>query len=678
MAKKQNINAPVGKGSEKAEAVKSVPRNAASQNRLSGASKPISDSGEAVPKNDIFSFRIQAIIVAVIGLLFYANTFWHEYAFDDMMAIVDNSYVQKGVAGIPEILRTDAFQSYLESRNADNQLEGGRYRPLSLITFAVEQQILGINENDGSTKESERLRDEKMVRDMHPRHVANVLLYIGSVILLLYFLRTTVFPSNTIFAFVAAMLFLIHPLHTEVVANVKSRDEILSLLFFTLTFITALQYFDNRSVKNLVATSLCLFLALLSKEYALTMVVLLPLLFYFFRKTDLKTAFVVAAPINIAIIVYLILRFTSVSGAAEGAEKDIMNNPYLYATLPQQVATKLFVLLQYLKLLFLPATLSVDYSYNAIPYVNFANIWVYVALLLHLLLVMVMVFLFNKRHVLSFAIAFYMLNLALVSNFIFNIGAPMGERLIYHSSVGFVIAIAWLVKKLSWKFRSFPQIRTVYWGLAAVIIVTSGFRTIDRNNDWKNNKTLFLHDVKYAGSSVRINTDAAAACMAEASKARYEGDTAQSREWFAKAIGYFSTALAINPNYMVAYLNRGLCYFNSGIPEKAVPDWDTVKLHTPNMQNLAKYTAAAGRYFYGKGMNDLKTGNFVGATEDFKQSLDLNPQPPEVWYQLALSYYLNHDYAQANAILNEAIKTHKGNSDLMRLWGEVKNAMDNK
>ena len=199
-------------------------------------------------------FRMQAILLALLGLALYGNTFKHEYAFDDVMAIVDNEYVQQGLAGIPQILTTDAYQSYLEKKNGSNQLAGGRYRPLSLVTFAVEQQALGIN-----TETDAKAKDAKLISDMHARHVVNVLLYILSVVVLLYFLRYVVLPGQPMVAFVAALLFTVHPIHTEVVANVKSRDEILSVLFISLTFIKAFRYREEKKMRDLVLAGIYFF-----------------------------------------------------------------------------------------------------------------------------------------------------------------------------------------------------------------------------------------------------------------------------------------------------------------------------------------------------------------------------------------------------------------------------------
>ena len=95
---------------------------------------------------NIYSFKIQAIILVFIGFVFYANSFSNEYALDDGIVIQNNDYVQQGFRGIPKILSTDAYESFYRQMGAKQQLEGGRFRPLSVVTFAIEQQFFGSNE----------------------------------------------------------------------------------------------------------------------------------------------------------------------------------------------------------------------------------------------------------------------------------------------------------------------------------------------------------------------------------------------------------------------------------------------------------------------------------------------------------------------------------------------------
>ena len=605
-------------------------------------------------KFSIASFRIQAFIIAWLCIIFYANTFTHEAAFDDRMAITDNEYVQVGVAGIPDILTKDAYQSYLEHRQGSNQLAGGRYRPLSLITFAIEQQVIGTaNDNKTSTEKEARIATE-----MHPRHVVNVLLYILVCVTLLYFLRTIVFTGNPVIAFVATLLFTIHPIHTEVVANVKSRDEILSVLFISLTFIKAFRYYDNRKIKDLVWALICFFLALLSKEYAVTLIALIPLAFYLFRSETMAKSIMAFIPYCIPLALYFALRLVSVSAAAEGAETNIMNNPYLLATGTQKIASEILVLLNYLRLLVFPNPLAADYSYNQLPYTSFANPLVWLSLATYLALTGALIWLLLKKHVLGFAIALYLLPLFLVSNLLFNIGAPMGERLIFHSSIGFAIAVAWLLVKGLEKVNAASVSKAGLIAITCTLIILCGYKTIDRNNDWKNDETLFLHDVKTVPNSVLVNNNAAASCMSNAKKNK--ADVPLCNEWFTKAIAYFNKAISIYPGHMMAHLNRGVCYFNMGQPDKAVPDWDTVRKYQPSQPELAKYLAAAAGYYYNKGVNFGKNNQPDSAIYAFTKLTEINPEKAEPWYYLAAAYFTAGHYTDAKISVDKALQIAPG------------------
>src|ERR1041384_4682579 len=82
------------------------------------------------------SARIAYIVLGVIGFIFYVNTVNNEFALDDGIIIHKNEYVMKGSKGIKDIMTHDAYYSFYRQMNAEDQLAGGRYRPLSVVTFA--------------------------------------------------------------------------------------------------------------------------------------------------------------------------------------------------------------------------------------------------------------------------------------------------------------------------------------------------------------------------------------------------------------------------------------------------------------------------------------------------------------------------------------------------------------
>ena len=612
-------------------------------------------------QSSLFSFRAQVLILSILGFLFYWNTFQHEAAFDDAMAISENEYVQRGVAGIPDIMTKDAFQSYIDSKQGANQLAGGRYRPLSLILFAVEQQVMGVAPDHETTNEKEL----RVAHEMHARHVVNVLLYILSVIVLLIFLRKVVFKEYPLAAFITAVLFIIHPIHTEVVANVKSCDEILSVLFIGLTFIMAFRYRDDKRTGSLVLSLFCFFLALLSKEYAVTLLVLLPLSFYLFCKKGVGQSIKSVLPFLIPFGIYVALRFSAVSAMAEGAENNIMNNPYLYASGAEKLATELMVMLDYLKLLFFPSPLSSVYTYNSVPYVGFSNSLVWLSIAVYAGLIASMCVLVKRRHVLGFAIAFYLVNLLLVSNLLFNIGAFMGERLIYHSSVGFCMVIGYVLFVGYEKIRVTAVANAAVATIMVVLIVACGYKTMGRNKDWKNDETLFLKDVQTMPTSILANNNAAAACMLYAKQTT---DTAMRKEWFEKAIGYFDKVILLYPMYMNARLNRGLSYFDMGQPDKAIPDWDTVRKYSPEEKKIQYYFSVLGKYYYHQGIVCGNAGKTDSAAIYLKRATEAVPGVPDVWYALAKAYHAQGNETDARYVFEKAeqLKANAGKAQQIK------------
>jgi tetratricopeptide (TPR) repeat protein len=609
------------------------------------------------------SFNFQAIMLAFLGLLFYANTFTHESAFDDRMAITGNEYVQRGISGIPDILTHDAYQSYLEQRGGGNQLSGGRYRPLSLITFAIEQQVLGVNDE---TVVSSDAREELAAQQMHTRHVMNVLLYILSVIALFYLFKQVIFPSQPLPAFIGAMLFLIHPVHTEVVANVKSRDEILSVLFIALTFINVFQYQVANRTKNLVLACLFFFLALLSKEYAVTLIVLLPLSIYIVLGRSVNASVRSVLPFLVPLGLYLLMRFAATSGPAEGAEQNVMNNPYLYATVSQKVATELLVLLYYIKLLFFPYPLVADYSYSQIAYTDFSNPLVWCSLVLHLAIIVAAIWLIRRRHILGFAFAIYMLNLLLISNLFFSIGAPMGERLIYHSSIGFAITIAYMLNAVAARMKPSPISRGALATLLVAVAVLSGFKTISRNKDWKNDSTLFLKDVHTVPNSALVNNNAAAACMAVAKKEKANKVTRD--KWFQQAIAYLDKVIAIDPNHINARSNRGLCYFNMGYPDKALPDWVLVRKAEPADPRVNQYLSILAKYYFNQGLHyGMLAGKQDSAIVAFQKGTMINPGDAFMWHNLSIASYLHGSLNEAKMAAGKALALAPNSESSRRL-----------
>ncbi|HEX8515094.1 MAG TPA: tetratricopeptide repeat protein [Bacteroidia bacterium] len=587
-------------------------------------------------------FHFRALILIVAGFIFYSNSFFNEYALDDGIVIEKNDYVQQGFRGIPKIMSTDAYESYYRQMNAKQQLSGGRYRPLSIVTFAAEQQLLGSKEKDKPKEDLATVR-----------HISNVLFYILSIVALFYFLLYYVFKEKPDLAFLVAFLFLIHPMHTEVVANVKSRDEILSFLFIILTFISVFRYKESGK-KGILAWGLVFyFLALLSKEYAITLVVLIPMILFILKKDPFVKSVTSAIPYIVVAVVYMMIRYKIVGKGATEENSDVLNNPYMFATASEKWATKIEVLNHYLRLLFFPHPLSSDYSYSTIPYTNFSDPKVYLSIVIHAGMIVGTIVLFLKRNIISFALAFYLLHLALVCNLFFDVGATMGERLVYHSSFGFIICIAALIHWLVGKFTTGQHQRTAaLLVMMTIISIPAAYAVINRNADWKNDNTLFIKDAGTVPNSALVNGNAGKAYVDLSEKPE---NKAQEKELLQKAIFHLNKAISIHTQYVNGYLNLGVCYFKLQDYDKAKSYWDKAKTIFPNNPYLKKNFPLLGTAYLNEA---LKIGgkDTPKAIELLEKSVLCDPSNPELWYNLGGACFTVQKFSRAREAWNMTLQ----------------------
>jgi len=642
---------------------------------------PDSIAFETAKSWSIYDFKTQAIIVALLAFIFYFNSFYNEYAHDDGIVIVKNEYVQEGFSGIYDILTKDAYDSYYRQLNTINQLKGGRYRPLSIVTFAIEQQFLGaVHKGDVDSVLRQNIsygvhgkQEEKLDHDMHIRHVFNVLWYMLSVVVLLYFLRYVVLKNDPLMAFIAALIFTIHPIHTEVVANVKSRDEIMSLLFICLTFICTFKFQDTGKKEWYGAALISYFLAFLSKEYAITLVVLLPLSLYLFNGNSLKRSILTFLPFVGVIAAYMALRLNIVTAYGENSDSEVLNNPYLFASVNEKLATEISTSLNYIKLLIFPHPLSADYSYNSIPYKDFSNPLVWLSALVFSGITVAMFMLFprnlpasvpstkvntpkttNYNAVLCFAIAFFLAHFVLICNIVFDIGATMGERLVYHSSVGFAIAAAFFICKGADKIKPEASGKMALAAFMVVITILAGYKTITRNADWKNDKTLFMADIKTVPNSVLVLGNVAASYV---TMADFQTEPGAREEYLHKAISLLDHALTIHNTFVAGFLNRGIAWYKLGEIDKAKANVDTVKKLYPTYPTLPGMYKLISEFYMKRGWDKYgKYGKYPEAIEEFKKGLSIDSTNAELWYNLGGALYSNHQIGEAANMWRIALK----------------------
>ncbi|HXU27627.1 MAG TPA: hypothetical protein VN698_10375, partial [Bacteroidia bacterium] len=417
------------------------------------------------------------ILIAALSFLLYANTLQHGFVLDDIAVIQNNSFVQQGISGIPKILTTFYWQGYWNSN-------AGLYRPTSLIAFAIEHQ----------------LSNKPFIH-----HFFNVVYYSLLCCLLFQFLCTVFNKINPRFFLLAVLLFIVHPIHTEVVANIKSRDEIFALLFFLLAC-QQLYASPTKTTKSILLSSLFFLLALLSKE---GVIALLPIIFLIDYQREKQILPLLKHRYMLLITAALWLAWHQYIIASSTAPRLVYtyNDNSLFSTssLLQQKATALGMFATYIVKAFYPYTLSYDYSFNQIPIINLFSFPAIAGLLIFAALIYVAYKNTNTHWLITFSIALLILPLLLTANIFFNIGATMADRFLFTSTIGSCIIICWLVFKIfkiNLTDKTNPS--TAQYTILAVLLLFS-IQTLTRNRVWQSNYTLFKHDVKNSPNSARVH-----------------------------------------------------------------------------------------------------------------------------------------------------------------------------
>ncbi len=611
--------------------------------------------------NGIFieNTKMHLIIIFFFSVVLYSNTLFNDYAQDDAIVITDNMFTKKGLSGIPGILGNDSFYGFFKKRGKAKLVSGGRYRPLSLVSFAIETQFFGLNPAVS--------------------HFINIVLYglLGIVmykLLSLMFLNVKNKKLKFFLIFVTTIAYIAHPIHTEVVANIKGRDELFAMLFSFMAVIYSIKWFRTKESKYRNYTFFIFLLALFSKENAITFIAVVPLIYYLFIKGRKKSYFGILYPFLLASILFLLVR-TYILGLDFGNNQmELMNNPFLkfsggtlvHFTPAEKLATVIFTLGRYILLLLFPHPLTNDYYPRQISIMNFGDWEVILSMLFYIGIIFVAFKSYKKSKVLTFSIFYYLVTLSIVSNIIFPVGTNMSERFLFLPSFGFSLLTGLLMYYIYiWR-------KSLSFVLMAILLLAYSTKTFSRNKVWKDDFTLFTTDVKVSSNSAKALNAAGGSLVDAAFK---EKNSVKKAKMLNQAIAYLDRALKIYPKYKNAYLIMGNAYYFKKDYKKAIAAFEKALKLAPNYKdakrNLAITYRDAGKY-YGEKKQDMQqallylakalklddtdyeilrlngvanamVGNKLKAIEFFEKALKINPNNAGANLNLGNAYYNNGD-----------------------------------
>lgn len=595
-------------------------------------------------KNRLFLF----VFIVLLGLSFlvFGNGIFGEFVFDDVTVVQNRG----------DLKDPGSFFNLFISPYHQNTPKSGLYRPLTMATYSLNYNIFG------SSPAGFR--------------VVNILIHALNSFLI-FWLITWLFPpkaENRFLPYVASLLFLLHPIHTEAVTSIVGRAELLAFFWSLVTV-----YFFAKSKKTFAA--IAFLFGLMSKEIAL---MVLPIIFYleiFFlnpaRGREGSQRVFTSSGINknwrraitnglffiYPLAVYLFLRYLAIGQYFAGDVKTtVVENVLKFVPFPERIFTAIRILVLYAEKLVWPVHLSADYSYNAVPIVKnlFSSLPSIIGLIVLMGLVVTLTLKKTRRTGYDFAATVFLFPYLMISNLIIPIGTIMGERLMYFSSLGFVVVLALFIVKLLNKRKIY---KIIGFSLLVFLVVFYGARTFIRNKDWRDSRTLFYATVKespnslitrtaLAGVHIRADEWDLAKEQLEIAKEIYEnsshlqnlfGVVADHEGDLVLAEEKYKKSLELNPNATDTSINLAELYLKQGRLQEAGDNF----LKVIDFYATTEYVM---RYSY----IQVALNKPDKALEVINKYFGSNLNSPDLSALAGTAYFVKKDYEQALIYLKKA------------------------
>lgn len=537
--------------------------------------------------------------IVIVTAALYARTVGFGWVYDDQMDVLRNGFV-KSFRYLPEIFSTTVW--------AGSGMETYLYRPLVLLSYAANHAVSGL--------------------EPWSYHLVNVALH--ALVAVLVFQLGLRWGLAATAAGVGGLLFAVHPVHVEVVANVAGRKDLLAAVF-VLGAVLAHRRALDRGGNWLVLPVVLYLCAMLSKEVGAAALLLIAAQDVYMERD--RRAFVQRRRLHGlyvgylgALVLFMVVRLR-VTGVLGVPDTFVFDNPLVAESILVRWATALAVLGKGFSLLLVPVTLSPDYSFNAIPVVEtpvdprLLGTLAGVGCLLWGLSVPA-----ARRSVLPMAVAWYVLAVLPGSNLLVTVGTIFGERLLYLPSVALCLAIgagmAWLL---------------THHRLGAVLALTFvtaalSAQTLRYSGAWTGDITLF----EWATESVPRSTKAHHKLGEEYLRVGRLGEALRS----------LNRALTIAPDNAFAVATLDLA--RQQIAARYLPGSDgspAPEEPPPNAEIL-----------YAVGQGEWVRGNLAAARARWEAALTVDPTHGPSMGDLGAAQLAQGDTAAATATLEQAVR----------------------
>ncbi len=510
------------------------------------------------------------VIVLLAAMAVYLNALPNGFTYDDIPIILENAATQPTAPWWEPWARP-----YWPGTNEGDELDV-LYRPFTVQTYALERRLFGTW--------------------AMPPHLLNMVLH--AAVSVGVFWLTKRLGCRTVVATAAGLIFAVHPVHVEAVANVVGRAELLStggiLLALWLTDLwCASTHVRSKSPALALGVLLAALVAMTSKESGVAVVVLVPA-WCAWRRCSLRGLAALATTLMVLLTAYLLVRYEVCGGRLTiGGQRVGPGNPLREAATVERLLTPVSLLGRYLVLMVWPTRLLCDYSADVIRLTRtVADGYFLVGLTLIATLLAGAVASIRRGLAGLFAVVGFVGAYVLASNTLLLIDVIFAERIFYGPSVWICVGFGLMLERAYRRGRRAQWIgegrrRTTTIAGVCFIVLMIGFaaHTVQRNPVWRDNATLFRGDLAAMDPGRR----SAHLCFTVARLDAGQGNFAQAERLLREAIG-------IHRDYPEYYQQLGEVYLETGRFEEAVGALERAHLlQRHNMETVALLDRARQR-----------------------------------------------------------------------------------
>ncbi len=557
------------------------------------------------------------LILAAACLILFINTLGNEFVFDDSLVITDA--VKEGLSSTVHI-----FTSHEANSTDPMRLT---YRPIRQLSLAFDYQFFNGN-----------------ITWMHFHNV----LWMIAFVWISFKTISRLFPEKKLPILLGLLFFITLPIHSEVVANIKSRDELISATLGMFATYLWVKYIELKNWRHLATAVIVLFIALLAKIDALAYILIWFLIAYYRLNLSIKkkfaTGFLSLLGVTILFSGNRALQIMLVGKNKKKASSDIdiisnvLNGCDSYI---QCIPTKLWLLNKYLYNLIWPNNLTYYNGYNQIPLLTYSDYQFYIALFVWIIMISSAAYFVYKKSWMGFAMAFFIVHYMPISQFVKLGPDTMADRFVFNASLGYSIAIVVLITTMAKALTSVNKyLNIIFLIFMGSIIGYYSYKTIERNAIWKNDLTLFGGDMPKLENCMKANFYYANTLF---QKSKSENNIQENK---VQIYYHFIKAINLMPQMALNYCILSDALMAAGEPDRAL---QTIEKGIENNDKAASLHFYKARILYTNGNYDL-------ALDAFLKLLEMDSNSSEVYRHIIGCYNKKLDKNNALFYINEGLK----------------------